>query len=52
VVGESLKPDSANFFEARRTLTAGSHPIQLDFFQRGGGKQSIPAGSRPVSARP
>jgi hypothetical protein len=38
VIGESLKPDSANFFEVRRTLTAGRHPIQLDYFQRGGGK--------------
>jgi hypothetical protein len=38
VVGESLNPDTVNLVEASVHLSAGRHPIQVDYFQRGGGK--------------
>jgi len=38
IVGESVKPDTVNLVEVSVNLTAGRHPIQLDYFQRGGGK--------------
>ena len=38
VAGESMKPDSGNFFEAPMALLAGRHAIRLDYFQRGGAK--------------
>ncbi len=38
VVGESLRPDTANEFSVTVHLTAGRHPLRLDHFQRGGGK--------------
>jgi hypothetical protein len=37
VLGEGLIPDRPNDFRADATLTAGDHPIQIDYFQRGGG---------------
>ena len=38
VLGESMIPDTANGFTVGAELTAGAHPIRIDFFQRGGGK--------------
>ena len=38
LVGESLNPDTVNMVSSTLNLTAGSHPIRLDYFQRGGGK--------------
>ncbi len=38
VVGEALTPDQPNTISTTLTLTAGPHPIRIDYFQRGGGK--------------
>lgn len=38
VVGESLRPDTANQIDVMAPLTAGRHAIRVDHFQRGGGK--------------
>ena len=38
VAGESLEPDRPNTVELTLNLTAGPHPIRIDYFQRGGGK--------------
>ncbi len=38
VLGESLNPDTVNMITAAANLTAGPHPIRIDYFQRGGGK--------------
>ena len=38
VVGEGLVPDQPNMVEVSVELTAGRHPIRVDYFQRGGGK--------------
>ncbi len=38
VVGESLNPDTVNAIDAGLNLSAGPHPIRIDYFQRGGGK--------------
>ena len=38
MLGESLNPDTVNMVAATTNLTAGSHPIRIDYFQRGGGK--------------
>ncbi|MCO6451535.1 MAG: glycosyltransferase family 39 protein [Caldilineales bacterium] len=38
LVGESLNPDTVNQVSAVVELTAGPHPIRIDYFQRGGGK--------------
>jgi len=37
VLGEGLAPDQPNNFEAGLDLEPGDHPIQIDYFQRGGG---------------
>jgi len=37
VLGESLKPGTTNQFEAVVNLSSGDHPIQIDYFQTGGG---------------
>jgi len=37
VIAEGLIPDQPNDLELDESLTAGDHPIQLDYFQRGGG---------------
>ncbi len=36
-VGAGLKPNQPNDFEYRTELTKGSHSIQVDYFQQGGG---------------
>lgn len=36
-LGASLKPNQPNDFEVRTELTKGKHPIQIDYFQQGGG---------------
>ena len=38
VAGESLQPDQPNTVDVTLHLTAGPHPIRIDYFQRGGGK--------------
>ncbi len=38
VLGESLVPDTVNSVHAAAELTAGPHPVRIDYFQRGGGK--------------
>lgn len=38
MAGEATTPDAANLLEAQVELAAGAHRIQIDFFQRGGGK--------------
>ena len=38
MLGESLNPDTVNMVAATANLTAGPHPIRIDYFQRGGGK--------------
>lgn len=56
VVGESLRPDTANQIDVMAPLTAGRHAIRVDHFQRGGGKALGCGGSRraapPGSAAP
>ncbi|HEY6064775.1 MAG TPA: PA14 domain-containing protein, partial [Thermoanaerobaculia bacterium] len=37
VLGEGLVPNQPNAFRTSATLTAGDHPIQIDYFQSGGG---------------
>ena len=37
VLGEGLKAGKPNDFNATIDLTAGDHPIQIDYFQQGGG---------------
>lgn len=37
VLGEGLTPDQPNGVRAGLELAAGEHPIQIDYFQRGGG---------------
>jgi len=37
VLGESLIPDQPNSFEISIDLQSGDHPIQIDYFQNGGG---------------
>lgn len=37
VLGEGLKAGQPNSFEASTNLAAGDHPIQIDYFQQGGG---------------
>jgi len=53
VAGESLEPDTANLVETSVYLTDGRHPIQVDYFQRGGAKAlelwwTPPGGKRQV----
>ncbi len=36
-LGAGLKPNQPNDFEVRIELTKGRHPIQIDYFQQGGG---------------
>ncbi len=36
-LGASLEPNQPNDFEVRTELTKGRHPIQIDYFQQGGG---------------
>ena len=38
VAGESMTPDQPNTVTVDLDLTAGPHPIRIDYFQRGGGK--------------
>ncbi len=38
MLGESLNPDTVNMVAAATNLTAGPHPVRIDYFQRGGGK--------------
>jgi len=38
VAGESMTPDRPNVIDVTLHLTAGPHPIRIDYFQRGGGK--------------
>jgi len=38
VAGESMTPDSPNTVDVTLHLTAGPHPVRIDYFQRGGGK--------------
>ena len=38
VVGEGMTPDQPNTVVVTLDLTAGAHPIRIDYFQRGGGK--------------
>lgn len=38
VLGESLNPDTVNSVQTALALTAGPHPVRIDYFQRGGGK--------------
>ena len=38
VAGEGLNPDNVNMAETSVHLSAGRHAIQVDYFQRGGGK--------------
>lgn len=55
VVGEGLQPNQINDFEATLDLTAGDHPIEIDYFQAGGGSGLVlkwqPPGS-PLSLVP
>jgi hypothetical protein len=37
VIGEGLIANQPNYFEATVNLSAGDHPIQIDYFQAGGG---------------
>ena len=37
VLGEGLIPGQPNYFEVPVELEAGDHPIQIDYFQQGGG---------------
>jgi cytochrome c len=37
VLGEGLEAGQPHNFEATVDLTAGDHPIQIDYFQQGGG---------------
>jgi hypothetical protein len=37
LIGEGLVPGQPNSFEAPVELTEGDHPIQIDYFQQGGG---------------
>lgn len=37
VIGDGLKPDQPNDFEATVELAQGDHPIQIDYVQLGGG---------------
>jgi len=37
VLGEGLVPDRPNDFRVSVNLAAGDHPIQIDYFQQGGG---------------
>ena len=38
VVGEAMTPDRPNTVDVTLHLTAGPHPIRIDYFQQGGGK--------------
>ncbi len=38
VAGEAMVPDQPNTVAVTLDLTAGPHPIRIDYFQRGGGK--------------
>ena len=38
VAGESMEPDRPNTIDVILNLTAGPHPIRIDYFQRSGGK--------------
>jgi alpha-D-xyloside xylohydrolase len=38
VLAEGMVPDTANVIRTSMKLTAGPHPIRIDYFQRGGGK--------------
>ena len=53
VVGEGLNPDNVNMAECSVHLSAGRHAIQVDYFQRGGGKAlemwwTVPGGKHQV----
>jgi len=37
VLGEGLVPNRPNAIQATAELTAGDHPIEIDYFQSGGG---------------
>ncbi|MDD5370737.1 MAG: PA14 domain-containing protein [Anaerolineaceae bacterium] len=37
IIGEGLKPNQPNDFEVKLDLDSGDHPIQIDYFQLGGG---------------
>ena len=41
VIGEGMNPNQANNFETAVQLSAGRHPIQIDYFQAGGGSALI-----------
>lgn len=41
VLGESLTPGRPNNFDVTVELAAGDHPIQIDYFQKGGGSTLI-----------
>jgi 4-amino-4-deoxy-L-arabinose transferase-like glycosyltransferase len=47
VAGESMTPDRPNAVETTLNLTAGPHPIRIDYFQRGGGKAMAFYWTRP-----
>lgn len=38
MLGESVTPDNVNQIDVQASLSAGPHPIRIDYFQRGGGK--------------
>jgi hypothetical protein len=53
LVGEGMNPDTVNMAEVDIHLTAGRHAIQIDYFQRGGGKAlelwwTVPGGKHQV----
>jgi hypothetical protein len=37
LIGEGLVPGQPNSFDTTVELTEGDHPIQIDYFQQGGG---------------
>jgi hypothetical protein len=41
MIGEELRPNQPNAFEAMVELAAGDHPIQIDYFQTGGGSALV-----------
>ncbi len=45
LIGEGLIADQPNDFEATVDLSVGDHPIQIDYFQAGGGSALVLTGS-------